>query len=294
METLHQFRLRCLPQEMPDKRYLEMLDETPSPWLDAMKHCYDTLTASPYLFGSVTQRTELIALPLPPDGQFNRHHEVKMSSGYDARAPVSNGEETGWCAERKLLENNFPGLLEPLFGKHDIWLFYLTRSPCFYCSNAIVATLAQKSLKHIVVAFESFYGSLGDPLSAPSDAFLHHVKTNYNPRNPGIELFKVYRSREDNDALRQAEEQALPIEEALSERCVYRMILEAGDQGTLVRVPSRRRKDTAVGPLGRDTRTVNDIRTALGNLAVISGEVKDPLVCDDPTLRFRRIIRRRH
>jgi hypothetical protein len=91
-----------LPQEMPDKRYLEMLDETPSPWLDAMKHCYDTLTASPYLFGSVTQRTELIALPSSPDGQFNRHHEVRMSSGYDARAPVSNGEETGWCAERKL------------------------------------------------------------------------------------------------------------------------------------------------------------------------------------------------
>ena len=297
METLHQFRLRCLPQAAPSAWSMEMIDEAPSLWLEAMKACYDSLIASPYLFGAVTQKTELIALPLEADGRFNRNHQVRMASGQDGRSPVMNGEQTGWCAERKLLENDFPEALVSFLGRHDIWLFYITRSPCFYCSNAILAALNEQRLKHVVVAFESFYGSPADPYSKPSDGFLQRVKLGYNSRDLGIELFKVYRSEGDTDYWRQVEQTALLPAGAQPERVVYRLRLGVTEQGELNRVRSRRRNDTVAGVLGRDTRIISDVRATVGgqtvDLAVISGEIKDPLSCDDPTLRFRRLIRLR-
>jgi len=249
MENLHQFRLRCLPQAAPGAWSMEMTDEAPSLWLEAMKECYDSLTASPYLFGAVTQKTELIALPLEADGRFNKAHQVRLASGQDGRNPVIDGDQTRWCAERKLLENDFPEALVPYLGRHDIWLFYITRSPCFYCSNAMLAALNEQRLKHVVVAFESFYGSLGDPYSKPSDGFLQRVKPGYNPRDPGIELFKVYRSEGDTDYWRQVEQTALLPAGAQPERVVYRLTLGVTEPGELNRVRSRRRRDTVPGPL---------------------------------------------
>ena len=285
--------MRCLPQEMPPDWNMAMLEEEDCMWLDAIKHCYDELTAAPFSFGSVSQKTDLLAIPLEPDGKFNRQRPlVWMSSGYDRRSLVADGANTGWCAERKLLENDFPQSLEVLLGKRPIWLLYLTRSPCLYCSNAIVAALRGKKFEHLVIAFEAFYGRASDPYSRPSREFLEQVRGVYRAKQPGIELFKVYRSPADTTAWSAAEDGAVPAGgEEPPPREVFRLMLDIDPFGNPTHIKSRRRNvDIGSGPLRRDTRKVDGLVSDLGDLAVVSDQVKDPLVSDDPTLRFRRII----
>jgi hypothetical protein len=294
MDTLRQARMRGLRQQCPDGwTKMVMLEQQEGAWIDAMEHCYDSLTAAPYSFGSVTQKTDLLALALRPDGTFERSRPlVAMSSGRQAGCPVASGQQTGWCAERKLLENGFPESLEPLLGKQPLWLFYLTRSPCVYCSNAIVAAVQEEKIEHLVVVFESFYGGEKGSYDPPSGAFLDRVVACYDEQHPGIELFKVHRSAEDTRACMAAEAAAVPSVCAGPTRAVYRLGLDIDDSGAVTPVRSRRwKRDVTSGPLGRDSRTFSQLKTARGDLVLASGEVKDPLVRQDPTLRFRRIMR---
>jgi hypothetical protein len=290
MDTLHQARMKRLPQQVPAGWNMVMREERDPTWTEALEHCYDSLTAAPYSFGSVTQKTDLLALPVESSGDFERSRPlVAMSSGFQAGSSVANGAQTGWCAERKLLENDFPESLEPLLGKQPIWLFYLTRSPCVYCSNAIVAALEDERIEHLVVAFESFYGGEQGLYDPPSTAFLDRVVAGYDEENPGIELFKVYRSSEDTQVCMAAEAAAIPIGESTRE--AYRLGLRVDDAGDLTAVRSRRwKRDVTSDVLGRDSRTFSELATGRGNLVVASGEVKDSLVRQDPTLRFRRLV----
>jgi hypothetical protein len=118
----------------------------------------------------------------------------------------------------------------------------------------------------------------------PNDAFFKKVRPHYNPNNLGIELFKVYRSFEDSHKLiEEADNSAFEPLDLEPERVVYGMAV-GGPR-------SRRRKD--VGEVGtllrRETRSVGVFRSKAGDLAVLSGEIKDKLSVDDATLRFIRV-----
>jgi hypothetical protein len=273
MGTLHEHRLQALWKLSKDWKEVEGGEQTP--WKAAIRECYDHLTGR--VFGDVTYRTHAITVPLRPNGSFGIPGFIE--SGRDDSLPVAG---PGYCAERKILENN---LLEPhqqISGLSDIWLFYTTRSPCRYCGDAMLQGLARGTYKHIVVAFEGCYGPSDPERAMPGDVFFKRVQARYAPDSPGVELFKVFRAFEDSNRLAEEDDSILPTD-LEPERAVYGMAVGGP--------PSRRRKDLGEtgNPLRRETRSVGVFRSKAGDLAVLSGEVKDKLSVDDATLRFIRV-----
>jgi hypothetical protein len=275
MGTLHEHRLQALWKLSKNWKAVEGGGQTP--WRAAIRECYDFLTGS--VFGDVTYRTHAITVPLRPNGSFGMLGFIE--SGKDDSLPVAG---PGYCAERKILENNLLQPHQQISGPSDIWLFYTTRSPCKYCGDAIVQGLAKGAYKHIVVAFEGCYGPTDRERAIPGDAFFQKVRPKYGPDSPGIELFKIFREFENSKKLEE-EDDSTQLPNLEPERLVYGMAVGGP--------PSRRRKDVGEegDPLRRETRSVGVFRSKAGDLAVISGEVKDKLSVDDATLRFIRVTR---
>ena len=272
MPTLHETRLNALPK-LPKTWFAMLDDEAGNLWEPALRACYDTLSAE--VFNDVRFRTFAINAPLEPNGRYGTLGLTE--SGLNEELLVAP-PGTGYCAERKILQNNLLAVHSQFTGESDIWLFYITRSPCIYCGQALVEALEKGVCKHLVVAFEGCYQPNDLERALPEDKFFDRVKPRYDPRSPGIELFKVYRSEEDTAMFRDGE----LLGEA-NERIVYDMILGK---------KSRRRKD--VGPetdiLRRETRSSGIFRTKAGDLPVFT-EVKDMVSVDDATLRFVRVTR---
>jgi hypothetical protein len=273
MGTLHEHRLQALWKLSKNWKEVEGGEQTP--WKAAIRECYDFLTGR--VFGDVTYRTHAITVPLSPNGTFGMLGFIE--SGKHDGLPVAG---PGYCAERKILENKLLQLHQQVSGPSDIWLFYITRSPCKYCGDAILQGLTKGVYKHIVVAFEGCYGPSDPERAMPGDAFFKRVRLKYAPDSPGIELFKVFRSFDDSNRLAEEGDSTLPPD-LEPERVVYGMAVGGP--------PSRRRKDVGEDgdPLRRETRSVGVFRSKVGDLAVISGEVKDKLSVDDATLRFIRV-----
>lgn len=271
MATLHQTRLRSLPRLHGRWRLLP--ERRPSPWLSALRECYDLLTLQ--VFGDVRHRTFAVTAPLSAGGGYGMLGFIESGTTADLRvSPPASGD----CAERKILQNQLLELHAGLTGTPEVWLFYTTRSPCVHCGKAIVDGLRQGAYKHLVVAFEGCYQP-HDPLrSIPSRAFFERVRRRYDPNDPGIELFKVYRAPQH--AVLFATDDAPTV----SARRVVRDLLPERR--------SRRRKDIGAAdePLAREMRSAGAVRAGIGDLPVIS-EVKDLLAANDPTLQFLRATR---
>jgi hypothetical protein len=280
--SLYEKRLDCLSEELPAswQQKMEMHFEQATLWKKAMQWAYDCLTADPTVFfGATQQTTYLKAFALEPSGEFSRNGVTEKSGPDNLEDELKGaftakwGGKSGWCAERKLLVNS---LAQEELRRRGMWLFYLTRSPCTACSTAIAEALQEGFLKYLVIAFEEFYGEV------PSDEFFKRVKTKYSSLDPGVELFKVYRSHDDSAKLAE-ENDSVQLPDMEPERVVYSMRL-GGPR-------SRRRRDVDVPGklLRRETRSVGVFYSKGGEHAVLSGEIKDMLAREDCTLRFRRI-----
>lgn len=230
---LDELRYQQLHAALPEG-WREEAEEPDSLWLPALRYCYDQITwycLSEAFYSPEVNLKRLdpqynvygYLFPLDAKGHIHENKGLWIHSGKDLvleQRPPGWEEESGFCAERKVLEKlegRKVGLARQAHGQWGpdrnasvlqefrqemiadaegiaAWLLYTTMSPCKYCGAAIAGQLAAGLYQHIVVVFENCYARNTVPELPPGEFFARVV---HHPAQTGIEVFKVYRRSED-------------------------------------------------------------------------------------------------
>ena len=149
-----------------------VVDGESAQWKGHVQNCYDELNKAYGPKANASQTTYAVAVALDKDGVRLGEYYHDKSGEADLAGYPRDG--SGWCAERKLL-------LTTVNYRAHTWLFYTTRSPCYWCmsemfkhfdnSREVLAKLrpgvplnAPVLYHRLLVAFESQYQPVRDPL----------------------------------------------------------------------------------------------------------------------------------
>jgi hypothetical protein len=150
----------------------QVIDTAATQWTPHVQNCYEELKEAYGPKANASQTTYAVAVALDKYGvRIGEYYHDKSGETDLARYPRDG---TGWCAERKLLRTTVS------YQAHT-WLFYTTRSPCYWCmsemfqhfdnSREVLAQLrpgvplnAPVFYHRLIVAFESQYQPVRDPL----------------------------------------------------------------------------------------------------------------------------------